>query len=61
MTALGFNRLKFDENASFVVSNNAESPIGFSNRLVDMGPNAPIKGINSAINQFKIKYIANCD
>jgi hypothetical protein len=37
VSALGFNRLKFEEDVSFA-RDNGESPIGFSNRLVEMGP-----------------------
>ena len=37
-TALGFNRLKLDEDVSFGRCT-GESPIGFSNRLVEIGPN----------------------
>ena len=35
-SALGFNRLKFEEDISFARAS-GESAIGFSNRLVEMG------------------------
>jgi hypothetical protein len=39
-----------------------DSPIGFSNRLVEIGPNAGSQlAVQARMNQFKVKYIANCD
>ena len=39
VSALGFNRLKFEEDVSFARAT-GESPIGFSNRLVEIGPSS---------------------
>jgi len=58
VTGLGFNRLKFEEDVSFGRAGIGESPIGFSNRLVEMGHN---QSVNSQINQFRVKYISNCN
>ncbi len=58
VNGLGFNRLKFEEEPSFSRASPGESPIGFSNRLVEIGQNQPV---NSQINKFRVKYISNCN
>jgi len=60
MTALGFKKLQFKEEEGGSFSRD-ETPIGFSNRLKEIGPTPTIPSsrqiLKSGINQFRIKYI----